>query len=221
MREGGAPGPSVVVVAGIHGDEPAPPHAVRRLETITLRRGRLILVPEVNPRALARGTRFTPGARFLDLNRNFPTESRPEPRGPLARQLWRSLRDEKPDWVIDVHEGLDVNRRNPKSVGSSVTWVPHPRVGACSARLARHAVTAVNRTIADRRRHFTLLVPGPEGSFARSATETLGLPSLVLETTRVGQPLELRVRQHETMLRALLERLGLTSEAPRAAGCVR
>jgi len=219
-RAGPEPGITVLVVGGIHGNEPAPPHAVRALENANVRRGRLVLVPEANPKALGARSRHTPGARFLDMNRNFPIASRPEPRGPLATELWSFARRARPDWVIDVHEGFDFNRKNPKSVGSSVTWVPHPRVGACSARLARSVVREMNRSIEDESRHFTLLAPGPEGSFARSITESLGIPSLVLETTRVAQPLELRVSQHETMLAFVLERLGVTSREPRRAPCV-
>jgi succinylglutamate desuccinylase len=219
VHEAAEPGPSVLVVGGIHGNEPAPPRAVSTLTEIELPRGRLLFVPEANRRALAASSRHTPGDRFLDLNRNFPIASRREPRGVLATALWSLLEQHRPDWVIDVHEGFDYRRRNQKSVGNSVTYVPYARVGACSARLARHLVNDINRTIEDESKHFMLLAPGPEGSFARSATEALGVPSLVLETTRVAQPLALRVGQHRRLLSVALDRIGLTSATPRAAVC--
>lgn len=219
VREAAEPGPTVLVMAGIHGNEPAPPQAVASLSTLELRRGRLIVVPEANRRALAASSRHTPGDRFLDLNRNFPIASRPEPRGVLATSLWRLLEQTRPDWVIDVHEGFDFRRQNPKSVGNSVTYVPHARVGACTARLGRALVTSMNRTIEHESKQFMLLAPGPEGSFARSATEMLALPSLVLETTRVAQPLVLRVDQHRRLLREALERIGLMSQSSKPALC--
>ena len=112
-----------------------------------------------------------------------------------------------------MHEGFDINRRNPKSVGSSVTYVWHPRVGACAARLARQALTQINKTVAKSKR-FTLLTPGPAGSFARSATQALGIPSLVLETTRIGQPLALRVAQQRLLVTAILRELGVLGDGP-------
>jgi succinylglutamate desuccinylase len=219
-RTGPEPGPTVLVVGGIHGNEPAPPHAVRALERVQVRRGRLLLVAEANRQALATRSRFTPGDRFVDLNRSFPIASQPAPRGVLATALWRVLERNAPDWVIDVHEGYDFHSRNSKSVGSSVTYVPHARVGVCSGRLARQLVDGINSTIDDPAKKFVLLAPGPEGSFARSATEARGIPSLVLETTR-GQPLELRVSQHEALLGQALERIGLTSALRPAVPCGR
>jgi succinylglutamate desuccinylase len=215
------PGPTVLVVGGIHGNEPAPPHAVRALARTQVQRGRLLLVAEANRLALASKSRYTPGDRFLDLNRSFPIASHASPRGVLATALWRLLEQHRPDWVIDVHEGFDFHRRNPKSVGSSVTYVPHARVGTCSGRLARQLVDAINPTIGDASKKFALLAPGPEGSFARSATEALGIPSLVLETTHGTQPLELRVSQHRALLGEALDRIGVTSALPRAAACAR
>jgi hypothetical protein len=209
VRTGAASGPTLLVVAGIHGNEPAPPHAAKALVTSAIDRGRLVIVPEVNRAALAKKSRHTPGARFLDLNRNFPVAGRPSPRGRLASELWRVVERERPDFVVDLHEGFDFNRKNAKSVGSSVTYVPHSRGGAQAGRLGRQLIRSVNDTIDDPSRHFTLIAPGPEGSFARSVAEELGVPSLVLETTRVGQPLELRIAQHRLLLAEIVASLGL------------
>ena len=63
--------PKVVLIAGMHGNEPAPTAILR-----TLRDGRSVhgldlwVVPAYNPDGLARGTRRN--ARGVDLNRNYP-----------------------------------------------------------------------------------------------------------------------------------------------------
>jgi predicted deacylase len=207
------PGPTVLVVAGIHGDERAPPEAAKTLRKLELTRGRLVVVPRANEHALAVGKRFTPGTRFLDLNRTFPTQKEREPRGRLGSDIWQFVKLHDPDWVLDLHEGFDFNRRNRKSVGSSVTYVAHSKVGACSERLARHVAGSINARIRQRSKHFTVLSPGPNASLARSVAETLGIPSLVFETTRIGQPLRLRVTQHEVMLDSTLRKLGLVGNA--------
>lgn len=215
VLRGALPGPTVLVVGGIHGNEPAPPHAVRQLAALPIQRGRLVLVPEANVAALAKRSRHTPGTAFVDLNRNFPIRGRPAPRGRLASALWDLAVRERPELVVDVHEGFDFYRRNPKSVGNSVVYVPHPVVGARTARLARQLVRTMNAAIDEPSKHFSLLAPGPEGSYARSVTEELGIASLVLETTRVGQPLELRVAQHRKMLDEILAEMGITAGASR------
>lgn len=71
--EGGAPGPAVVLLGGVHGDERC---GVRALDDLAaaldaghaeLLRGRLTVVARTNPLACARGTR----AGMRDLNRSF------------------------------------------------------------------------------------------------------------------------------------------------------
>jgi len=79
-RFGGA-GRALVVMGGIHGDEPASVEAVlalgRRLSTGRLPPVPVVIVPALNPDGLVRGTKNS--ARDVDLNRNFPARSfRPE-----------------------------------------------------------------------------------------------------------------------------------------------
>ena len=68
------PGPRVLVVGCIHGDECAGMAVVRALRR-SHPRADLWLVPTLNPDGLARGTRQN--ARGIDLNRNFPSGWRP------------------------------------------------------------------------------------------------------------------------------------------------
>src|SRR3954468_14061695 len=105
-REGAAPGRTVLVVGCIHGNECAG-EAVTRLLRSGARpaRGRLLIVDDLNPDGLARGTRGN--AHGVDLNRNFPSEWRPlhgleysgprplsEPETRIARAV---IRREHPD----------------------------------------------------------------------------------------------------------------------------
>ncbi|HMR06172.1 MAG TPA: succinylglutamate desuccinylase/aspartoacylase family protein [Polyangiaceae bacterium] len=206
-------GPTVLVLAGVHGDERAPPVAAWKLLELELTRGRLYIVPEVNRPALASGTRFSPRARFSDLNRNFPRKPGEPPRGFLAPVLWRAIQDIRPDWILDLHEGFDFNRRNKKSMGSSIVHVPGTSVSERALSAARTVQAAVNATIVSPSRHFTLIAPGPAGSVARSAQEVLGIPSLVFETTRIAQPIALRARQQELMVQAFLRQQSMLAES--------
>jgi predicted deacylase len=205
--EGPLRGPTVLVVAGIHGNERAGPQAARALLGSTLRKGRLVVVPEANRPALDKRSRFMPGEPHADLNRNFPVAGGDEPRGELARALWQLVVDERPDWVIDLHEGWGYTASS-QSMGSSVVRARHPQTDEATLRSAERAIAAANEIVTDRRKRFERIEPGPAGSFARSIVERLAIPALVLETTWVEE-LERRVGLHERMLRAVLGELVL------------
>ena len=203
--EGIADGPTVMILGGVHGDERAGVGAAEEMRCFNIARGRLVIIPRTNVPALARGTRRAPKTQFSDLNRNFPRHPGDAPRGTLARALWAAIHELQPDYVIDLHEGYDFHRHNKKSVGSSVLYYPSD----AGERVARRLVKAVNVTIPERERRFALLRPPVRGSLVRAAQEQLGISSLILETTKNHQPLEVRVNQHLLMTAELLDHLGM------------
>jgi hypothetical protein len=71
VLEGPEPGPVLLVIAGVHGDEPSGPLAARQLaDDPAPAKGRLVLLSAASPEALAAGQRWLPG--WSDLNRAFP-----------------------------------------------------------------------------------------------------------------------------------------------------
>ncbi len=117
--------PKVVLIAGMHGNEPAPRAILR-----TLRDGKSVhgidlwVVPAYNPDGLVRGTRRN--ARGVDLNRNYPYHwapltgsyySGPAPASePETRAMMRFLAKVRPDWVLSFHQplhGVDVAVQRP------------------------------------------------------------------------------------------------------------
>ena len=102
----GEPGPTVLLTAGVHGDEYEGPAALMRLfealsETdIT---GRLIILPQLNAPACRAGTRVSP----LDggnLNRLCPGSAEGTPTEQIAHLLCHVLFPVA-DAVIDLHSG--------------------------------------------------------------------------------------------------------------------
>lgn len=102
--EGADPGPNLLVLGAIHGNEVCGPKAMARLiaefETgeRTLARGRLTLIPVCNPRAHERGTRFIDA----DLNRVFLPKNEPgtyEDR--LVAEIAAQMR--QADAILDIH----------------------------------------------------------------------------------------------------------------------
>ena len=123
----GQPGKrKVVLIATMHGDEPA-----TRQILVSLRNGppirglNLWVVPTYNPDGLARHTRKN--AHGIDLNRNYPYrwanldgsyESGPRPASePETRAMMRFLGDVRPSRILSFHQplhGVDTDTKLPK-----------------------------------------------------------------------------------------------------------
>jgi predicted deacylase len=101
--DSGAPGPLVVVLGGVHGDEPEGTLAAGQLcrRELPLRAGRLRVVPVANEEAFGAASRVTP-ADGVNLARVFPGDPAGSPTLRLAALLsTRVLADA--DLLIDLH----------------------------------------------------------------------------------------------------------------------
>jgi len=212
VQDTGVAGPIVLISGGVHGNETAGAQAADQIRHWRITRGKLVVVPRANVLALDADRRNTPDESVAlgNLNRNFPRAASNEPpRGVLATALWDFARQQKPTWVIDLHEGGDFNGMGTKSVGSSLIVFPTTE-GKCVST-AMHA--AVNATITNENYRFTLLGSPVDGSFARAAGAHLRSHAMILETTMKSQPLSLRVRQHRVMVHALLKHLNMIGDS--------
>ncbi len=205
VLESGRPGPTVFLTAGIHGDEPAGYRAARQVAGWTLTRGRLIVIPRANERSLGAGSRYMPGLGKdkRDLNRQFPRRAEQEPKGTLAKALWKRVLRDKPTHLLDLHEGYDFTQRSGKSVGSSVISARAEE----ALDLAGRMVAALNAEIRTKDKHFVVKNGAVGGSLARAAADRLEIPSFILETTTRGQSLAYRTRQHRILVHAALTAL--------------
>lgn len=201
--DGAKPGPTVVVIGGVHGDECAGYVAAEAISHWSIERGRLVVVPRANPPAIAAGTRLIPGAEkdVSNLNRLFPTDAPPVEGFPA--ELWRLLEEQEPDWLFDLHEGYDIQSVNEESVGRSIIACDDGEAHA----LAEKLLAVADSTVEGPERAFTLLKNPIAGSIARAAWEQLGTRSMIVETTKKGGTVPARARRHRLLLHAALTAL--------------
>jgi predicted deacylase/glutamine amidotransferase-like uncharacterized protein len=210
VNDTGMPGPTVLIVGGVHGNEPAGANAAEAVRRWPITRGRLVVIPRANVPGLAANKRLIPNldTNLSNLNRNYPRAGKEEsPRGELAEAIWTVVLKFQPDWLLDLHEGFDFHQVNEKSVGSSLINFPNPK-GLAAADLM---LAAVNSHITDEKLKFVRRNLPIDGSLARASGEHLHIPSMILETTS-KQPMEKRVYQHEIMVHQLLHHLGMIGD---------
>jgi len=189
--------PAILVIAGIHGDEPAGTAIVEALDRRLsadpgARPARtVVLVPAANPDGLRRGTRTN--AHGIDVNRNFPARgfvpssragSRPAS-APETRAILDAIASYRPAAIVSVHgplDGLD------------------PDGGAASEDLARRIAAAGPLRIRDLQAH-----PGSLGSWAGVDH---GLAMVTYELDRKRLPPAGSEDYIEAHVRALLAAVG-------------
>ncbi len=122
------PGPTALIQAGIHGNEVAGVHALQELLEEGLRpdKGRLILIPVMNPAAYRARQRMAPGG--LDLNRCFPGDANAEASEQrLAAKFMALVEDEKPELMATLHESLKrFHPQVPQSFGQTLVYGVEP-----------------------------------------------------------------------------------------------
>jgi hypothetical protein len=195
-----------MITGGMHGNEPAGARAAEHIRFWTIRRGKLIIVPRLNPAALEAGKRWIPDAprERSDLNRNFPKTGQPDKaRGTEGGAVWAFAKSSKPDWLLDLHEGFAFHKSNPKSTGASIISLPKLKLGDT----VKLMLDAANASVSDEGKKFVRLRGSADGSLARAAAERLGAKTMILETCYDDQHMSLRTRQHRLMVHRLLKHL--------------
>lgn len=201
-RRGVAQGPSIIVEAGIHGDEIAGILAVddlaARLDVLS---GAVVFLPRMNKPAVDAGERSI----NRDLNHAFPGdpagldyESR------LAAELMAWVGERDADAVITLHESRYLHDgKNPKTFGQTVVYGVTPMPEILPRVLDRANAKANDERERFRSNYYPITTSSTEQFVAR-----YGMLGLCLETWR-GHPIATRIRRHQDFVLALLDELGI------------
>ena len=205
LHDSGLPGPTVVVVAGLHGDEPAGCWAAEEIRHWPLLRGKLILLPKANVPALDAAAACWPSdGRDNDLDRRFTQpENLSAEADSLAAAIWRQVAAARPDWFVDLCENTRDDAAAPPGLGSMAA------VGNAATAAAARILAAVNGLNRDAAPEFAPGAAPAVGSLAQAVADRLHAQTLVFQTAAHDLPLAPRIRRQRLMLHALLADLGM------------
>jgi uncharacterized protein len=204
--ESGREGPTAIVQAGIHGDEIAGVHALQEmLEDDVLRpsRGKLVVVPVMNPPAYRARQRAAPGG--LDLNRCFPGDAEaPERERRLARRFMDLVLDERPALVVTLHESW--KRYDPAvtpSFGQTIVYGVEPM-----PEIVGRTVQRLNARFAAPEEHWDPQYYPVATSSTEVIVDAVGCVGLCIETW-MEFPEARRIEMHKAVVELLLDDVGI------------
>ena len=214
VKTGPEPGPVIVVIGGLHGDEVAGYKAADKLREWTITRGKLVLIPEAHKQAIRRHVRAYPG----DMNAMFPGDPDGTDMERLAHAIWEKIKEAQPGLLITLHESRGFRARDPHRYGQTLTHdfdVINP--------LVRRAIARVNPSISPSLHQFRIFVKPIPTCPTYNAWKWLRIPATSIETAR-PLPLDQRIRYQLMMLMGLFDEVGLgyeQSDVPRLPSAAR
>ncbi|HHV15008.1 MAG TPA: hypothetical protein GXX58_00310 [Gelria sp.] len=199
----GKPGPVVMIVGGVHGNESAGYIAAGRMINTNIKKGTLIVLPRANKRAIDRNVRYYKG--HGDLNRDFPTSKYGTPDGTLAKAIWAAVKKYDVDYLMDMHEGYNYSKlKSSSSVGQSLIYYP----ASYFRSMVNSIIYRLNSNISTSYKKFSLLRYPAKGSLTRATGQYLGCKSFIFETC-TKQKLSTRIYYQQRAAKTLLSKLNM------------
>ena len=216
----GVDGPTVLILGGTHGNEPAGFEAAHRLLkqfTISgLKKGNIFIIPEANKIADLTNKRRIPVPKGVDrevgnLNRCYPGDSTGLPMQRAAFQITRLMREKGVDLLFDLHESpvfhletLDKDTQQYHGLGQTLIYTPNEE----ATWLGMVAVDYLNSSIPPGIKQFSLAERPILHSAAWNAGKTFGIPGFTVETCK-KLDLEERVYYQKEVVNVILKEMGM------------
>lgn len=190
---GVAPGPTLCVTAGVHGDELNGIAIARRLADETDPRalaGTLVVVPVVNAFGFRSGSRYLPDRR--DLNRYFPGRPEGSAAARIAHQFFEQV-VRGCDELVDLHTG-SLNRANVPQIRTDLAQVDNLRLAWGFA--TEHVIHSV-----------------PQPGTLRRAADDAGIATVLYEAGEPGRIDQEQIERGVAAIQSVLGSLGMLQRA--------
>ena len=198
--DSGKPGPTVYVVAGIHGDERAGWYAALMLAGCRIDEGRLYVLPQANILGCEQGERSVTGNG--DLNRSYPGNSEGDLVQRLADAIYTDIMKVNPDLILDLHEAAYYSPKRD-FMGNKLIITD---LGGMEELFFNLLEDTHNGSLG--KLPFDFTGPGIAGSINRVVTERLGIPVITVETFS-GYTLSQRIQDQVDMVLYCLKHLNI------------
>ena len=205
-------GPTVMVLGGVHGDEPGAWMAADDIARWEPRAGTLLVVPRANVLAVTAGQRTLPA--LGDLNRLYPGTTSTLPMSRMAAAIVAVAREFNAGVLYDMHESWEFFVDRPRNGNAFLGQTVSSGVGPETDTLARSLAARVNPRIKNVRDR---MIARSEFSRAMSkSVDSLGLgwfvPGLTPLLVEMGQSRQSVVQRrdlHLLVARQFLELRGM------------
>ena len=157
----GIPGPTLLVIGGIQGDEPGGFNAASLLATeYKVKRGEVWVVPNLNFESIIKRSRGVHG----DMNRKFKDITHADPEYQTVQKIKNIIRDDQVDIILNLHDGSGFyypeyidRERNPDRWGQSLiidqAEVEGIKLGKLNL-IAQHITQRANLRIQDQKHYY-------------------------------------------------------------------
>lgn len=235
IHHSGQEGPRVLVLGGVHGNEPGGWLGAEEVANWEVRAGSLIVLPRINWRSANAFERTLQG--FGDLNRLYPGHPDGLPMARMAAEIVALVEHWRPAWVWDMHESWGFFNERGENGGTAFIGQTVTTADASSRPVIEGLVGRVNAQITARERFETRFRAGgrfgrPDGDGNRfpsptsEAERTLpdgtrgssslslgrfvpGVRPVLVEMGQMDQPEARRAHLHQLLLRELLADLAM------------
>jgi len=205
----GNPGPTLLLIGGTHGNEPAGSIALENFinNNPSISKGKIIIIPRVNIIGLAMDVRWGfNGFLPIDYNRQYPLTNSELAGDYINRQIIEYIKIS--DFVVDFHEGWGFNILVPESMGSGI----YPSNTELAKKISNQILDNLNNTIIDENKKFTINFTSPriQNTLDYYCNE-INKNYILIETSGQNdiQPLEIRTSQVLLVINTLINKLGM------------
>jgi hypothetical protein len=228
---GSQPGPTLMLIGGIQGNEPGGFLSADLYADMTLERGNMIVVPRANFNSILQFKRGVNG----DMNRRFACRERGDTDDHIV-DILKSLISES-DCLLNLHDGSGFYfpewrspQVNPLRYGQSIIADAERIYSQRYHRwlelraMAERVLARVNTQISQPRYRFRFnnhrtaepdsLHPEQRKSATYYALSTHGIPAFGVETSKSLPSTDMKVRHHNLIINAFMEELGIVPENP-------